>query len=163
MNALQISLPANRENSDDLGTQPAKYVKIKEMIQDPKEANKYRGNNFHEKPIRKLRIFWVKRDDFILVEPIEEDDKANAEICKILTTEHIKEYIKAGIWPECFKRDNTVPNGRCASNYVKESCDENIEDFKEKFSEPCHLSSNRNRPSLLAAFEGESTSSEDDS
>ncbi|XP_037896292.1 probable RNA-binding protein EIF1AD [Glossina fuscipes] len=106
---------------------------------------------------------WVKRSDFILVEPIEEGDKVKAEICKILTAEHIKEYIKVGIWPECFKRDDNVPNGRCASNYVKECCGENVEEFEEKFNGPCHLSPNRNRPSLLAAFEDESTSSEDDS
>uniref|UniRef100_A0A1B0C6A9 Uncharacterized protein n=1 Tax=Glossina palpalis gambiensis TaxID=67801 RepID=A0A1B0C6A9_9MUSC len=61
---------------------------------------------------------------FIPVEPIEEDDKVKAEICKILTAEHIKEYVKA-------------------------------EEFEEKFSGPCHLSPNRNRPSLLAAFEDE--------
>lgn len=50
---------------------------------------------------------WVKRGDFILVEPIEEGDKVKAEICKILTPEHIKEYTKAGIWPERFAKSKT--------------------------------------------------------
>jgi len=47
---------------------------------------------------------WVKRGDFILVEPIDEGDKVKAEICKILTPEHIKEYTKSGIWPERFAK-----------------------------------------------------------
>jgi len=47
---------------------------------------------------------WVKRGDFILVEPIEEGDKVKAEICKILTPDHIKEYKKAGVWPEHFAK-----------------------------------------------------------
>lgn len=51
---------------------------------------------------------WVKRGDFILVEPIEEGDKVKAEICKILTPEHIKEYTKAGIWPERFAKNKAT-------------------------------------------------------
>ncbi|KAI9576377.1 hypothetical protein GQX74_009431 [Glossina fuscipes] len=103
---------------------PAKYDEMKEMILDPKDGQ------------QTVRIIAIR------VEPIEEGDKVKADICKILTVEHIKEYIKA------------------ESNYVKESFDENVE---EKFIGPCHLSPNRNRPNILAAFEDESTSSEDDS
>uniref|UniRef100_A0A1B0C7A8 Uncharacterized protein n=1 Tax=Glossina palpalis gambiensis TaxID=67801 RepID=A0A1B0C7A8_9MUSC len=104
------------------GTQPEKYDKIKEMIQDPKDGQQIvriissRDNNVHE---------------------VETADT----------------YTLRG----------TITNGRYASNYVKETCDENVEEFEEKFSGPCHLSPNRNRPSLLVAFEDESTSSKDDS
>ncbi|KAI9586265.1 probable RNA-binding protein EIF1AD [Glossina fuscipes] len=168
------------------GVTKRKHV-LREMLEDdyelPKDGQQIvriiasRGNNLHEvetadtetenflvtMPTKFRKSVWVKRGDFILVEPIEEGDKVKAEICKILTAEHIKEYIKAGIWPECFKKDDNVPNGRYASNYVKKSCDETVEQFKEQFSEPRRLSPNRNRPNLLAAFEDESTSSEDDS
>ncbi|KAI9577987.1 hypothetical protein GQX74_014131 [Glossina fuscipes] len=98
--------------------QPAKYDKIKEMIQDPKDGQQIvriissRDNNVHE---------------------VETADTG------------------------------TMTNRRYASNYVKETCDENVEEFEEKFSGPCHLSPNRNRPRLLVAFEDESTSSKDDS
>ncbi|KAI9583219.1 hypothetical protein GQX74_012436 [Glossina fuscipes] len=129
------------------------------MIQDSKDGQQIvriiasRGNNLDEvetadtetenflvvtMPTIFRKNVWVKRGDVILVKPSEEGDKVKAESCKILTAEHIKEY-NAGIWPESFKRDDNVPNGRCASNYVKESCDENVEDFEEKFSEPCHF------------------------
>uniref|UniRef100_A0A1B0BZ28 Uncharacterized protein n=1 Tax=Glossina palpalis gambiensis TaxID=67801 RepID=A0A1B0BZ28_9MUSC len=85
---------------------------MKEMILEPKDGQQI------------VRIIAIR------VEPIEEGDKVKADICKILTVEHVKEYIKAE---------------------------------KEKFIGPCHLSPNRNRPNILAAFEDESTSSEDDS
>uniref|UniRef100_A0A1B0BQJ9 Probable RNA-binding protein EIF1AD n=1 Tax=Glossina palpalis gambiensis TaxID=67801 RepID=A0A1B0BQJ9_9MUSC len=127
------------------------------MIQDSKDGQQIvriiasQGNNLHEvetadteienflvviMPTKFRKNVWVKRGDF---EPIKEGDKVKAEIY------------------------NNVPNGRCASNYVKENCNENVEEFEEKISGPCHLSPNRNCPNLLAAFEDESTSSEDDS
>ncbi|KAI9577879.1 hypothetical protein GQX74_011066 [Glossina fuscipes] len=72
------------------------------MIHDPKDGQQIvriifsRDNNLHEvEKADSEKNFWVKRSDFILVEPIEEGDKVKAEICKILTAEHIKEYIKA--------------------------------------------------------------------
>ncbi|KAM8717016.1 hypothetical protein ACLKA7_003826 [Drosophila subpalustris] len=101
---------------------------LKEMMEDdyslPTEQQQIvrvvssRGNNLHEveaaaldlenflvsMPNKFRKNVWVKRGDFILVEPIEEGDKVKAEICKILTPEHIKEYTKAGIWPERFAK-----------------------------------------------------------
>ncbi|GAB0091598.1 Probable RNA-binding protein EIF1AD [Sergentomyia squamirostris] len=53
-------------------------------------------------PTKFRKNMWVKRGDFILVEPIEEGNKVKAEIVKILTPEHIKEYTKANVWPKKF-------------------------------------------------------------
>lgn len=56
-----------------------------------------RGNNLHEivnsngeqylvsMPVKFRRHIWIKRGDFVLVEPIAEGDKVKAEIVKILT------------------------------------------------------------------------------
>ncbi|XP_034472185.1 probable RNA-binding protein EIF1AD [Drosophila innubila] len=101
---------------------------LKEMMEDdfslPTEQQQIvrvvssRGNNLHEveaaalesenflvsMPNKFRKNVWVKRGDFILVEPIDEGDKVKAEICKILTPEHIKEYTKSGIWPERFAK-----------------------------------------------------------
>lgn len=56
-----------------------------------------RGNNLHEvvdssdehylvsMPVKFRQNIWVKRGDFVLVEPIPEGDKVKAEIVKILT------------------------------------------------------------------------------
>jgi len=55
-------------------------------------------------PNKFRKSMWVKRGDFLLIEPIEEGDKVKAEICKILTPEHVKEYTKAGVWPDKFTK-----------------------------------------------------------
>ncbi|XP_055838598.1 probable RNA-binding protein EIF1AD [Episyrphus balteatus] len=100
---------------------------MKEMMDDdfelPKDNQQIvrvtssRGNNLHEvenaedaekflvsMPTKFRKNVWVKRGDFVLVEPIEEGDKVKAEICKVLTSEHVKEYTKAGIWPKKFTK-----------------------------------------------------------
>uniref|UniRef100_A0A182N8M1 Probable RNA-binding protein EIF1AD n=1 Tax=Anopheles dirus TaxID=7168 RepID=A0A182N8M1_9DIPT len=80
-----------------------------------------RGNNLHEvetaqtgeerflvsMPVKFRKNVWIKRGDFVLVEPIEEGNKVKAEICRILTPEHIKVFEKEGVWPRKFskKRD----------------------------------------------------------
>ncbi|XP_031839691.1 putative RNA-binding protein EIF1AD [Nomia melanderi] len=73
-----------------------------------------RGNNLHEvedstgdqylvsMPTKFRRNIWVKRGDFVLVEPILEGDKVKAEIVKILTREHQKWYRSQGCWPKEF-------------------------------------------------------------
>lgn len=77
-----------------------------------------RGNNLHEvetpvegeehflvsMPVKFRKNVWIKRGDFVLVEPIEEGNKVKAEICRILTAEHIKEFEKEGVWPKRFTR-----------------------------------------------------------
>ncbi|TDG53436.1 hypothetical protein AWZ03_000251 [Drosophila navojoa] len=107
---------------------------LKEMMEDdyslPTEQQQIvrvvssRGNNLHEvesataenflvsMPNKFRKNVWVKRGDYILVEPIEEGDKVKAEISKILTPEHIKEYTKAGIWPERFAKKATTPSSK---------------------------------------------------
>lgn len=106
---------------------------IKEMMEDdfelPKDNQKVckviasRGNNLHEvessespdtflvsMPTKFRKNVWVKRNDFILVEPISEGDKVKGEICRILTPDHIKEYTKQNVWPKKFtkKREHSV-------------------------------------------------------
>lgn len=76
-----------------------------------------RGNNLHEvepadgsenflvsMPTKFRKNVWIKRGDFVLVEPIEEGDKVKAEIIRMLTPEHQKEFIKHGIWPKKFTK-----------------------------------------------------------
>uniref|UniRef100_A0A6E8W1T5 Probable RNA-binding protein EIF1AD n=1 Tax=Anopheles coluzzii TaxID=1518534 RepID=A0A6E8W1T5_ANOCL len=77
-----------------------------------------RGNNLHEvetaqdgeerflvsMPVKFRKNVWIKRGNFVLVEPIEEGNKVKAEICRILTPEHIKVFEKEGVWPRKFSR-----------------------------------------------------------
>lgn len=77
------------------------------------------GNNLHEvessvpeddekflvsMPTKFRKNVWVKRGDFVIVEPIDEGDKVKAEIVRILTPQHIKEFTRDGIWPTKFAR-----------------------------------------------------------
>lgn len=77
-----------------------------------------KGNNLHEvessvetegnflvsMPAKFRKNVWIKRGDFVLVEPIDEGDKVKAEIVRILTAEHQKEYISANVWPKKFTK-----------------------------------------------------------
>lgn len=101
-----------------------KHVRL-EMLQvdltNPGESQqivkilKSRGNNLHEveapdksvflvsMPSKFRRNIWVKRGDYVLVEPIAEGDKVKAEIVRILTNEHIKHFKKENVWPVEFQ------------------------------------------------------------
>lgn len=77
-----------------------------------------KGNNLHEvepsssdeqflvsMPTKFRNNVWIKRGDFVIIEPIEEGDKVKAEIVRILTPQHVKEFTKDGIWPKKFLSD----------------------------------------------------------
>lgn len=62
-------------------------------------------------PTKFRKNVWVKRGDFVIAEPIDEGDKVKAEIVRILTAQHIKEFKKMSIWPEKFtSKDNRAPH-----------------------------------------------------
>ncbi|XP_045504774.1 probable RNA-binding protein EIF1AD [Colias croceus] len=85
-----------------------------------------RGNNLHEittpsgeeylvsMPTKFRKNIWVKRGDYILVEPIAEGDKVKAEIVKIMNKDSIKYYKENKVWPKEFddvKKDDNTNNG----------------------------------------------------
>lgn len=59
-------------------------------------------------PMKFRKNVWIKRGNFVLVEPIEEGDKVKAEIVRILTECHVKEFSKEGIWPKKFTKKREV-------------------------------------------------------
>lgn len=73
-----------------------------------------RGNNLHEvqaednstflvsMPNKFRKNVWVRRGNFVLVEPIAEGDKVKAEIVRVLTAEHVKYFKQDGVWPSGF-------------------------------------------------------------
>ncbi|CAH2002370.1 unnamed protein product [Acanthoscelides obtectus] len=73
-----------------------------------------RGNNLHQveaadkskflvsMPNKFRKNVWVKRGDFVIVEPIKEGDKVKAEIVRIVTKEHVKLFKKDQVWPKEF-------------------------------------------------------------
>ncbi|NP_001040352.1 translation initiation factor 1a [Bombyx mori] len=82
---------------------------------------KSKGNNLHEittptgeeylvsMPTKFRKNIWVKRGDYILVEPIPEGDKVKAEIVKIMNKDSIKFYKENNVWPKQLE-DNKSEN-----------------------------------------------------
>ncbi|XP_075795149.1 putative RNA-binding protein EIF1AD isoform X2 [Pelodiscus sinensis] len=75
------------------------------------------GNNLHEvetaegtrflvsMPTKFRKNIWIKRGDFLLVDPIEEGEKVKAEINFVLYKDHMRYLKKEGLWPEAFSSD----------------------------------------------------------
>jgi len=59
-------------------------------------------------PSRFRRTLWVRRGNFIIVQPIEEGDKVKAEIVHVLDIENISNLIEKGKWPERFLREGEL-------------------------------------------------------
>lgn len=53
-------------------------------------------------PTKFRKNIWVKRGDYIVVEPIAEGDKIKAEIVKILNKDSMKYYKENNVWPKEF-------------------------------------------------------------
>lgn len=76
-----------------------------------------KGNNLHEvesaedeenflvsMPQKFRKNLWIKRNDYILVQKIDEGDKVKAEIVRVLTREHVKVFEGAKVWPKKFTK-----------------------------------------------------------
>lgn len=84
-------------------------------------------------PTKFRKNVWVKRGDFVIVEPIEEGDKVKGEIVRILTPQQIKQFTKDGIWPEKFtSKDDSEPS----KDEPEECSDSESESDSELFRNP---------------------------
>nr|SVE75535.1 EOG090X0KPP [Daphnia dolichocephala] len=73
-----------------------------------------KGNNLHEvetaegekylvsMPTKFRKNVWIKRGDYVLIQPIEEGEKVKAEIITILYSDQIKYIQSHGKWPKEF-------------------------------------------------------------
>ena len=119
MSRVKLLKHVKRELDSDDFSLPTEKQKICRIISS-------KGNNLHEvessneteenflvsMPPKFRKNVWIKRGDFVLVEPIEEGDKVKAEICRIISPEHQKEYEKNFVWPKRFtkKREHESDN-----------------------------------------------------
>lgn len=93
-----------------------------------------RGNNLHEvsnakgekflvsMPSKFRKHVWIKRGDFILVEPIDEGDKVKAEISHILFKDQVKHIQDNNLWPEEFCEESApVDKGGIPADFLPPS------------------------------------------
>lgn len=94
---------------------PSDHQQIVKVLRTP-------GNNLHEvetaqgqrflvsMPSKYRRNIWIKRGDFLIVDPIEEGEKVKAEISFVLCKDHVRSLKKDGRWPEAFSEVAEKPN-----------------------------------------------------
>jgi len=126
-----------------------------------------RGNNLHEvetikgdrflvsMPPKYRKTIWIKRGDFVIIEPIEEGDKVKAEIKFILDEEHIKDIKQQKLWPKEF--DNAKQTNKESS---RDDCAPDKSDGGES-DDDSDLFVNTNRPQNYVTDESSEESSDE--
>ncbi|KAJ0002556.1 hypothetical protein NQD34_007705 [Periophthalmus magnuspinnatus] len=107
-----------------------------------------RGNNLHEivtadgdsflvsMPTKFRKNIWIKRGDFVIVDPIEEGEKVKAEISFILYKDHIQYLQKQQLWPEAFT-DQATAQEKTSTDPKKTEEEKNAdgEDDEDEYSD----------------------------
>ncbi|XP_073514554.1 probable RNA-binding protein EIF1AD [Phyllobates terribilis] len=91
--------------------QPTEKQRIVRVVGSP-------GNNLHEvetaegdrflasMPTKFRKNIWIKRGDFVIVDPIAEGEKVKAEIAFIIYKDHQRLLQKEGLWPLGFNKED---------------------------------------------------------
>ena len=122
-------------------------------------ANKY----LVSMPTKFRKNVWIKRGDYVVVEPIAEGDKVKAEIVQILYKHQIKYIKEQGQWPSQFSEDKKNEDSKAVLHQSKEVSQQskalNCENTSEEDSDDdANLFQNTNRP-IVACVETSDTSS----
>ncbi|XP_041639974.1 probable RNA-binding protein EIF1AD [Cheilinus undulatus] len=104
-----------------------------------------RGNNLHETvtaqgesflvsmPTKYRKNIWIKRGDYVIVDPIEEGEKVKAEISFILSKDHILYLQQQQLWPEGFTEEPSGKDGTKEERTGQEEEASNSEDESDLF------------------------------
>ncbi|CAH1791669.1 unnamed protein product [Owenia fusiformis] len=102
-----------------------------------------RGNNLHQietaagenylvsMPTKFRKNVWIKRGDFVLVEPIQEGDKVKAEIRNILYKDQIKYIKEQSMWPVEFDDAKKKTNGAMIPDDMLPPSDSDDSEYEE--------------------------------
>lgn len=131
-----------------------------------------RGNNLHEveeaeghqflasMPTKFRRNVWIKRGDYIVVEPILEGNKVQAEITHILFPKQIKYLKERKLWPPQFENRRNSPEDRHQQLVHSEVTVNDESNSVEEEEDDSDLFVNPNRPPPLDVESSEDSSSE---
>ncbi|XP_062856660.1 probable RNA-binding protein EIF1AD [Trichomycterus rosablanca] len=105
------------------------------------------GNNLHNAvtdsgerfllsmPTKFRKNIWIKRGDFVIVDPIEEGDKVKGEISFILYRDHIQYLRKLGVWPKGFKVDGESGDRKQEVQKDENDCEEQEDEHSNSDSD----------------------------
>jgi len=125
-----------------------------------------KGNNLHEvecadgkkflvsMPTKFRKNLWIKRGDFVVISPIKEGNKVQAEIVYVLYSKQIKYLQQQDLWPEPFADKETGAECEESSRLEEYNSSEDENDDL--------LFKNPNRREFVHVEDSESESSEDD-
>lgn len=129
-----------------------------------------RGNNLHEvvdssglsflvsMPTKFRKNVWIKRGDFVIVDPIEEGDKVRAEIVHILLQDHVRHIQQEGLWPKSFDCSQPATDGYIEGDFLPPSDSEEEDDLGLKVMKVM----NANRPQQACEASSEEESEDDE-
>lgn len=92
-----------------------------------------RGNNLHEvvsadkghflvtMPTKFRKTVWIKRGDYVVIEPIQEGNKVQAEIVYVLYQKQIKYIKQEGLWPDEFFSEDHMQHKTASSKPIETS------------------------------------------
>ncbi|CAG5992861.1 putative RNA-binding protein EIF1AD [Menidia menidia] len=135
-----------------------------------------RGNNLHETitpqgqtflvsmPTKFRKNIWIKRGDYVIVDPIEEGEKVKAEISFILYKDHIQHLQKQQLWPEEFMEEPSPQDKPDKQQHKDEEAEENDEeqDGSDTEDDEADLFVNTNRCNYQYSESEENDSEEED-
>ncbi|XP_045886522.1 probable RNA-binding protein EIF1AD [Micropterus dolomieu] len=138
-----------------------------------------RGNNLHEAvtaqgetflvsmPTKFRKNIWIKRGDYVIVDPIEEGEKVKAEISFILYKDHIQYLQKQQHWPEGFmeeplEQENQHANNQQEKEEEKKDEEEEVSDSEDDESD-LFVNTNRCNYQYSESEDEEDSEEEDDS
>lgn len=124
-----------------------------------------RGNNLHEvvtdqgetflvsMPPKFRKNIWIKRGDYVIVDPIKEGEKVKAEISVILYKDHIQHLQRLQLWPDGFveqpasqEKTDRRPGRRAGEEGKDEEDDEGNGSSSDSEDDESDLFVNTNRP-----------------
>merc|ERR1712117_28158 len=134
-----------------------------------------KGNNLHmvedssseqflvSMPRKFRRSVWVKRGDFVVVQPIEEGDKVKAEIVRVLYKEQIKYIKEEGRWPKGFAGKDEEDKASEQEDLSKAADRLKVGDSESEEDSDSDLFVNTNhRPQTYEESEDETSDEDDD-
>ncbi|EEB12980.1 eukaryotic translation initiation factor 1A, putative [Pediculus humanus corporis] len=105
-----------------------------------------RGNNLHEvqmpdsstflvsMPNKFRKNVWIKKGDFILVQPIDEGEKVKAEMVKVLLPDYVKFLKKEKVWPIEFSKNEKKSDSEMEDDFIGNKSKKSISEESDSSS-----------------------------